>query len=166
MPRRKSRTLTEVELEIMQVIWQRGEASVQEIQEALTKPAGAPALPTVRKMLSILQEKGYVARRAEGRGHLYRAKVPRDEAQEKILRDVVKRAFKGSAARLVAALVATDMLSENELARAYSGMGRYHKQQGNVEEAREYLTKALEIFERLGTLIEPDTVREELADLA
>ena len=46
-----------------------------------------------------------------------------------------------------------------------SGMGRFHKQQGNTEQAREYLTKALEIFERLGTLIEPDKVREELADL-
>jgi len=54
---------------------------------------------------------------------------------------------------------------ENELALAYSGMGRYHKQQGNVEQAREYLTKALEIFERLGTLIEPDKVREELAEI-
>jgi predicted amidophosphoribosyltransferase len=40
-----------------------------------------------------------------------------------------------------------------------------HKQQGNTEQARECLTKALEIFERLGTLIEPDKVREELADL-
>ena len=54
---------------------------------------------------------------------------------------------------------------ENALALAYSGMGRYHKQQGNMEQAREYLTKALEIFERLGTLIEPDKVRKELADL-
>jgi flagellin-specific chaperone FliS len=44
-------------------------------------------------------------------------------------------------------------------------MGRYHKQQENVEQAREYLTKALEIFERLGTLIEPDKMREELAEL-
>jgi len=55
--------------------------------------------------------------------------------------------------------------AENELALAYSGMGRYHKQQGNTEEAREYLTKALVIFERLGTLIEPDKARSELAEL-
>jgi len=48
---------------------------------------------------------------------------------------------------------------------AYSGLGRFHKQQGNREQAREYLTKALEIFERLGTLIEPDKVRKELAEL-
>jgi len=55
--------------------------------------------------------------------------------------------------------------AENELALAYSGMGRFHKQQGNVEQARKYLTDALEIFERLGTLIEPDKVRKELAEL-
>jgi class 3 adenylate cyclase/tetratricopeptide (TPR) repeat protein len=58
-----------------------------------------------------------------------------------------------------------EIKAENELALAYSGMGRFHKQQGNTEQAREYLTKALEIFERLGTLIEPDKVRKELADL-
>ena len=45
-------------------------------------------------------------------------------------------------------------------------MGRLHKQQGNTEQAREYLTKALEIFDRLGTLIEPDKVRKELGGLA
>jgi class 3 adenylate cyclase/tetratricopeptide (TPR) repeat protein len=61
--------------------------------------------------------------------------------------------------------IAGEAGAENELALAYSGMGRYHKLQGNTEQAREYLTKALEIFERLGTLIEPDKVREELAGL-
>ena len=58
-----------------------------------------------------------------------------------------------------------EIKAENELALAYSGMGRYHKQRGDTDQAREYLTKALEIFERLGTLIEPDKVREELAEL-
>jgi tetratricopeptide (TPR) repeat protein len=56
--------------------------------------------------------------------------------------------------------------AENELAMAYGGYGRLHKQQGQKGQAREYLTKALEIFERLGTLIEPGKVRKELADLA
>jgi len=58
-----------------------------------------------------------------------------------------------------------EIKAENAVALAYSGMGRCHKQQGNTERGREYLTKALEIFERLGTLIEPDKVREELAEL-
>jgi tetratricopeptide (TPR) repeat protein len=61
--------------------------------------------------------------------------------------------------------VLKEIKAENELAMAYSGYGRFHKQQGNIEQAREYLTNALEIFERLGTLIEPDKVREELAEL-
>ena len=51
------------------------------------------------------------------------------------------------------------------MALAYAGYGRLHKQQGKVGQAREYLTKALKIFERLDTLIEPDKVREELAKL-
>jgi len=59
-----------------------------------------------------------------------------------------------------------DIKAENELALAYAGYGRLHKHQGEIAQAREYLTKALEIFERLGTLIEPDKVREELAGLA
>jgi tetratricopeptide (TPR) repeat protein len=55
--------------------------------------------------------------------------------------------------------------AENELALAYAGMGRYLKQRGDLERARDYLTQALEIFERLGTLIEPDKARQELAGL-
>jgi len=55
--------------------------------------------------------------------------------------------------------------AQNELALAYSGLGRYHKLRGNTDKARKYLTDALEIFERLGTLIEPDKVRRELAEL-
>jgi class 3 adenylate cyclase/tetratricopeptide (TPR) repeat protein len=58
-----------------------------------------------------------------------------------------------------------ELKAENNLALACSGMGRFHKQQGDTEHAREYLTKALEIFERLGTLIEPNKVRQELAEL-
>ena len=55
--------------------------------------------------------------------------------------------------------------AENELALAYAGYGRLHMQQGRIAQAREYLTKALEIFERLGTFIEPEKAREELDGL-
>jgi len=61
--------------------------------------------------------------------------------------------------------VLREIKAENELALAYVDYGRLHKKQGQVAQAREYLTKALEIFERLGTLIEPDKVREELVEL-
>jgi len=62
-------------------------------------------------------------------------------------------------------VVLRELKAENELALAFAGYGRYHKKKGQIAQAREYLTKALEIFERLGTLIEPDKVREELAEL-
>jgi len=58
-----------------------------------------------------------------------------------------------------------EIRAENELAMSYAGYGRLLKEQGSMVQAREYLTKALEIFERLGTLIEPDKVREELTGL-
>jgi class 3 adenylate cyclase/tetratricopeptide (TPR) repeat protein len=59
-----------------------------------------------------------------------------------------------------------EIKAENELALAYVSYGRIHKQQKQTAQAREYLMKALEIFERLGTLIEPDRVREDLAGLS
>ena len=55
--------------------------------------------------------------------------------------------------------------AENELALAFAGYGRLHKHQGNIAEARGYFEKALEIFERFGTLIEPEKIRKELAEL-
>jgi tetratricopeptide (TPR) repeat protein len=58
-----------------------------------------------------------------------------------------------------------EIKAENELAMAYAGYGRLHKQQGRITEARKYLLKALQIFERLATPIEPNKVREVLAEL-
>jgi class 3 adenylate cyclase/tetratricopeptide (TPR) repeat protein len=62
-------------------------------------------------------------------------------------------------------LTLKEIKAENELALAYAGYGRLFKQIGNDDGAREYLNKALEILEQLGTLIEPEKVREELAEL-
>ena len=59
----------------------------------------------------------------------------------------------------------SEIKAENELALAYAGYGRLHKQQGESVRAREYLNKALEILERLGTVTGPDKVKEDLAGL-
>jgi hypothetical protein len=55
--------------------------------------------------------------------------------------------------------------AENDLALACAGYGRLHKRQGRDAEARRYLGEALKIFERLGTLVEPEKVRRDLAEL-
>jgi tetratricopeptide (TPR) repeat protein len=66
--------------------------------------------------------------------------------------------------RSIAALL--EIKAEPDLALAYAGYGRFHKQLGRIAEARDYLTRALEIFERVGILGEPEKVRRELAELA
>jgi tetratricopeptide (TPR) repeat protein len=58
-----------------------------------------------------------------------------------------------------------EIRAENSLAMTYASYGRLHKQQGDINQAREYLTKALEVFERLRTPIEPDKISMELAEL-
>ena len=73
MARRKSRTLTELELEIMQVVWDEEEVTSEVVASALAKTGQPLAPPSVRTMLGILQEKGYVSRRREGRGYIYTA---------------------------------------------------------------------------------------------
>jgi len=115
MARRKTRTLTELELEIMQVVWKHGEATVEEIRRALDAENKPLALPSVRTMLSILQSKGYVTRREDGRRHVYRPRVSQDRARKSILKDVVERAFEGSALDLVAALIDTRMVSMSDV---------------------------------------------------
>jgi tetratricopeptide (TPR) repeat protein len=58
-----------------------------------------------------------------------------------------------------------DIKAENELALAYAGYGRLYKQQGNAEKAMEYLNKAKNILDRLGTLVEPEKIKKELEEL-
>ncbi len=87
---------------------------------------------------------------------------------QRLLGEIVLKTNPGQAASHLDKSIAIlqEIKAENELGLAFVGYGRYHKQKGQIAQAREYLTKALEIFERLGTLIEPDKVREELAELA
>jgi len=115
MARRKSRTLTELELQIMRIVWQKKEIFVTDLQKLLKKGGKNLAQPSIRTMLGILEEKGYVKRRHLGRGFAYRAAVSEEKAQKNILKDIVNRAFDGSAWGLVAALVRSQMVSKKDI---------------------------------------------------
>ena len=115
MPRRKSRTLTEVELEFMQVVWQAGEMTPEEVLEQLRRQGRDLSDGSVRKILSILVTKGYLSRRPEGRTFRYRAEVPKHRANRSLLMDLVNRAFAGSPALMVAALLDGPRLSDKDL---------------------------------------------------
>lgn len=117
MARRKSGTLTDLELEIMQVLWREGETTVEVIRGLLDRRGRSLALPSVRTMLLILQEKGYLTRRRAGRCFFYRPVVSEDQAHKGLLGDLINRAFEGSASQLIAALVNNRLVSKKELRR-------------------------------------------------
>ena len=104
---------TDRELDIMGVLWSRGPSTVAEVREALEDDL---AYNTVLTMLKIMEEKGYVSRRPEGRAHRYAAEVKREDAGESALERVTERLFGGSPEKLLLHLVDTD-LDPDELRR-------------------------------------------------
>ena len=115
MARRKSRTLTEVELEFMQIVWQLGEVTTEDVLGHLHSHGRKLSDGAVRRILSILVAKGYLSRRPEGRAFRYRPEVAKDSASGSLLSDLVNRAFGGSAALMVAALLDSSSVSQRDL---------------------------------------------------
>ncbi len=114
MPPRKSPTLTEAELRIMNVLWQKGSATVQQVLDALpAKPALAynSVLTTVR----ILENKGYVKHVKDGRAHVYMPLVGRTEATRFEIRHLVNRFFRNSHEQLVLNILQDESIDEAEL---------------------------------------------------
>lgn len=116
MPRKQSPTLTEAELRLMEVLWEKGTASVHQLLEALPeKPALAynSVLTTIR----ILEKKGYVQHTKDGRAHIYIPRVAREEASRFEIRNLVNRFFKSSHELLVLNLLEDKNLDAEELQR-------------------------------------------------
>jgi BlaI family transcriptional regulator, penicillinase repressor len=88
---------TAAELEILGVLWRRGSATVHEVRASLGRAA---AYTTVLKLLQIMHAKGLVSREKDSRTHVYTAVEPPDETQRRLVDDLARRAFGGSAARL------------------------------------------------------------------
>jgi BlaI family transcriptional regulator, penicillinase repressor len=107
-------TLTPLELEIMQVLWEVGPSTVSEVQPRLKAEL---AYTTVQTMLNVLLRKGKVARVQEGRAFRYRPAVSRERATGSALSDLVKRMFGGSSEALLMAMVDTRQITAGELAR-------------------------------------------------
>ena len=115
MARRKSPTLTEVELELMEVLWEKGEATVSEIVEAL--PEERLAYSSVLTMMRILEHKGYVSHEKEGRAFVYRPVVDRRQAQKSVLGYLLRRFFNDSPELLVVNLLEDEKISPTEVKR-------------------------------------------------
>jgi predicted transcriptional regulator len=105
---------TEVELELLRVLWDKGSASVRELHEVVSsqRPLG---YTSVLKTLQIMTEKGLVERTEAGKAHIYRAAASQEETQSQLLRDLSQRLFSGSAAQLAMHALAMQPASEEEL---------------------------------------------------
>lgn len=114
MARKKSRTLTDAELRIMEVLWSKGSATVAEVAEALAGEDGS-AYTTILTMMGILRDKGYLTCRKETRAHVYTPKVNRETAARKAVRHLLAKFFAGSPSELVLSFLRDEDLSPEEL---------------------------------------------------
>lgn len=116
MPPKKSPTLTEAELRLMEVLWQKGPATVHQVLEAL--PGTYPlAYNSVLTTIRILEKKGYVRHEKEGRAHVYSPLVGKQEATRYEIRNLVGRFFKNSHELLVLNILEENGVNADELKR-------------------------------------------------
>ena len=116
MRRRSARRLGDLELQILNVLWERGPSTVREVLESLsTQPR--PAYTTVLTMMRLMHEKGYLDRRERGRAHVYQARLREQRVKRGLLRDLVEGAFRGSAEAVVIRLLEDEDLSREDLDR-------------------------------------------------
>ena len=116
MPPRKSATLTEAELRLMDVLWQKGKATVQEVVAAL--PEKRPlAYNSVLTTIRILEKKGYVGHIKDGRAHVYMPVVERQDATRSEVRHLMSRFFKDSHELLVLNILEDKNIDAEELKR-------------------------------------------------
>jgi predicted transcriptional regulator len=116
MPPKPSNTLTQAELRLMKVLWTRGESSVADLVTACADEAPL-AYTSVLTTVRILEQKGYVTHRQEGRAFLYSPSVAEHEASRSEVRHVLQRFFGNSRERLLLSLLGDDEITPGELRR-------------------------------------------------
>jgi BlaI family transcriptional regulator, penicillinase repressor len=112
MPRTPTKTFTDTEMEIMRVIWEMGEATAREVQERMP---GERHYNSVLTIIRVLERKGHLTHRSQGKAHVYRARQQPDKSRSRVLGHLIKQVFDGSAASLVLHLIEGGDLTEDDL---------------------------------------------------
>jgi len=107
---------TDAELAILRVIWSRGPSTVRQVHEALSRDRET-GYTTVLKLMQIMTEKGLVERDESERTHVYQARFTQEQTQERLVSDLLEKAFGGSASQLVMRALAAKPASADELAQ-------------------------------------------------
>ena len=105
--------LGKLELQIMNVVWDRGKATVHDVKNALSRRK--PAYSTILTMMRKLEAKGYLKHEVDGRTYVYLPLISQQAVRHGVLGDVVERLFDGSTSLLLTSLVEQNRISENEL---------------------------------------------------
>jgi predicted transcriptional regulator len=114
MARPESTQPTEVELQILRALWEQGPATVRQIHNALAAEKGTNYSTTV-KMLAIMLEKGLVKRDEKSRPHVYRPAATQQATQRRMLHQLIKKAYNGSAGSLVLQALSSKSATPDEL---------------------------------------------------
>ena len=114
MPKREPPRPTDAELEILKVLWRRGPSTVREVFDALSGKRGT-GYTTVLKLMQIMAEKRLVKRDERERAHRYEAALEEGETQSRLVGDLVRKAFDGSARNLVMHALSSERASAEEL---------------------------------------------------
>lgn len=109
--------LASLQLAIMRVLWERGEASVADVRETLEAEGRELAYTTVATMLAKMEKKGQVAHRAEGKAFIYRPALGQDQVSRSMVNDLAERLFGGDVTAMVSHLLDGCELSREELTR-------------------------------------------------
>ena len=115
MPRKRQATPTEVEMEILQVLWELGSATVRAVVDRLNQNRPR-AYTSILSMMNIMFEKGLVTRTMLGRAHVYQAKQSREKTLGGVVQELLGRAFQGSTTSLITQVLEQSNPSADELA--------------------------------------------------
>ncbi len=126
MSKQRPRSLSELQLALLRVLWDEGEATVAQVQRALQDDR-ALALTTVATMLSRLEKRGVVKRREQGRTFVYRAAVDENAVRRSMVSDLMDRMFEGDAAALVNHLLSEGEIDADEITRLKALLSKREK---------------------------------------
>ena len=123
---------TDAELAILRILWERGACTVRQVHDALSRERPA-AYTTALKMLQIMTEKGLVRRDDSDRTHIYESRLTEEQTQRQLVRDLVDRAFGGSASKLVLQALSARRASPEELGEIRKLIESSHEREARDE---------------------------------
>jgi len=125
---KKKLTLQKRELQIMKIIWEKGQATVRDVYEALQKKI---AYTTVATMLNLLEEKGFLRHDIDGRTYIYKPLVSKEEVSSGMLNDLLDRLFDDSTEMLLNTLIKAKKLSKDDLEQLWQRVALYESEEDN-----------------------------------